>query len=274
MELLGIVSADNEIYQDREMSGYGLNLAWRNIVSQPTGNRVALERAIIYLPKERVREVLRQGLNPNVLLTQAVIFAVDEDGPLTLVSYRPRESRSDVRAAIKEDNLASAVILPPSPEVLENEGSAMTNSTTLQPEVIAREQKHENELLAQVPIETRPKNVRAPVELPAPVKKIERANAAKLPEVATLPAAASEAASADMAVQQGDKTSVEPLAALKRPSEDSAQKVVPVARPALKPLEGYIIQLAFNNREKAQRWAESMEKRGFAVSLTEAGSEG
>src|SRR5262245_16159017 len=45
IELLDIVSADSEIYQDREMSGYGLNLAWRNIVSQPTGSRVAVERA-------------------------------------------------------------------------------------------------------------------------------------------------------------------------------------------------------------------------------------
>src|SRR5262245_6750703 len=214
MELLGIVSSDSEIYQDREMSGYGLNLAWRNIVGQPTGSRVALERAVIYLPKERVREVLRQGLNPNALLTQAVIFAVEEDGPLRLVSYRPQESRSDVRAAIKEDNLASASILPAPPEVLENEGSSTSNPETVQPEVIAQERKQESEPLAQVPIETRPTNVRAPVELPAPVKEIERANVAPLPEVSMLPAAASEAATANVPAQEGDRISVGPLAAL------------------------------------------------------------
>jgi hypothetical protein len=47
-----------------------------------------------------------------------------------------------------------------------------------------------------------------------------------------------------------------------------------LTRPAVKSLEGFIIQLAFSDREKAQRWAESMEKRGYAVSLTEAGAEG
>ena len=45
-------------------------------------------------------------------------------------------------------------------------------------------------------------------------------------------------------------------------------------RPAAKPLAGFIVQLAFNDKEKAQRWADSMAKRGFAVSLTEAGTEG
>jgi len=47
-----------------------------------------------------------------------------------------------------------------------------------------------------------------------------------------------------------------------------------LTRPAAKSLEGFIIQLAFSDKEKAQRWAESMEKRGYAVSLTEAGAEG
>jgi hypothetical protein len=55
------------------------------------------------------------------------------------------------------------------------------------------------------------------------------------------------------------------VAALAKPS---------IARAAPKPLEGFIIQLAFNDKERAQRWAEGMEKKGFAVSLTEAGSEG
>jgi cell division protein FtsN len=274
IELLDIVSADNEIYQDREMSGYGLNLAWRNNVSQPTGSRVAVERAIIYISKERVREVLRQGVNPNELLTQAVIFAVEEDGPLTLVSYRPKESRSDVRAAIKEDNLNSASILPAAPEILARESNSMSYPEMAEPEVIAQEQKPEDPPIAQAPVETKRTNLRTPVELPAAVKEIERANVTKLPEVSMLPASASEAATTVVPPQEADSISVGPLAALKRPSEDSGQKVVPAVRPALKLLEGYIIQVAFNDREKAQRWAESMAKRGFAVSLTEAGGEG
>jgi cell division protein FtsN len=38
-----------------------------------------------------------------------------------------------------------------------------------------------------------------------------------------------------------------------------------------KALEGFIIQLAFTDRVDARRWAETMERRGYAVSVTEAG---
>jgi hypothetical protein len=106
-ELLGIISGDSDIYQDKELSGYGLNLAWRNILAEPAGNRVTMARAIIYFPKDRVRNFLRQELNQNDLLGNAVIYSVEEDGPLTLVSYQPREMRPDFRPAIREDDLAS-----------------------------------------------------------------------------------------------------------------------------------------------------------------------
>jgi DedD protein len=108
-ELLGIISGDSDIYQDKELSGYGLNLVWRNILSEPTGNRVTMARAIIYFPKDRVRNFLRHDLNQNELLGNAVIYSVEEDGPLTLVSYQPREMRPDFRPAIREDDLASVL---------------------------------------------------------------------------------------------------------------------------------------------------------------------
>jgi sporulation related protein len=107
-ELLGILSGDNEIYQDRELSGYGLNLTWRNTINEAAGNRVMLARAIVYLPKEKVRSFMRGETNQNELLADAVIFGEEEDGPLALVSYRPQVLTPDFRPAIREDNLASA----------------------------------------------------------------------------------------------------------------------------------------------------------------------
>jgi DedD protein len=107
VELLGIISGDSDIYQDKELSGYGLNLTWRNILADPAGNRVTMARAIIYFTKDRVRNFLRQELNQNDLLGNAVIYSVEEDGPLALVSYQPREMRPDFRPAIREDDLAS-----------------------------------------------------------------------------------------------------------------------------------------------------------------------
>jgi DedD protein len=71
-----------------------------------------------------------------------------------------------------------------------------------------------------------------------------------------------------------DKSAGEQIALLpNKPAEAAPPKPI-VARTVSKPLEGFIIQLAFNDKAKAQRWAEKMEKRGYAVSVTEAGSEG
>lgn len=106
-ELLAILAGDNEIFQDKELAGYGLNLAWRNVVAETPTNRVTLARAIIYLPKERVQSFLRRGVSHSDLLKEAVIFAVEDNGPLNLVSFQPREVKPDFRPAIREDNLTA-----------------------------------------------------------------------------------------------------------------------------------------------------------------------
>jgi hypothetical protein len=109
-ELLSILGSDKEIYQDKELSGYGLNLAWRTVVAEGAGNRVSMARAVVYFSKERVLNFLHQEVNANDLLANAVIFAVEDDGPLQLVSYQPHQSNSDYRPAIREDNLATAPV--------------------------------------------------------------------------------------------------------------------------------------------------------------------
>jgi DedD protein len=267
LELLAIMSGDNEIYQDREMSGYGLNLAWRNVVTEPAGNRVTLERAIIYFSKEKVRNLLRQGPNPNDLLGDAVIFAVEEDGPLTLVSYRPQESRPDVRMAIQEDNLASAANTPRSPAAAANAVGAEKSVQTALPEQVALNQKAEG---------------RAPVGLPtAPAKSVERAQPietnrpASVAKPATPPLSEAPSAPAPVATpaQESENYQSGPLASLKNRPAEVVQEKPAAVRPA-KPLAGFVVQLAFNDKAKAQRWADSMAKRGYAVSLTEAGTEG
>ncbi|HEX7230094.1 MAG TPA: SPOR domain-containing protein [Candidatus Binatia bacterium] len=113
-DLLRILSGDGELYQDGELTGYGLNLAWRNVVTDPAGNRVMMARAIVYLPKDKVRNYLRNEIKQNELLAGAVIFGEEEDRPLTLVSYRPQDTQPDVRPAIREDNLTAAAESKPS----------------------------------------------------------------------------------------------------------------------------------------------------------------
>jgi DedD protein len=259
--LLEIVSADSDIFQDREMSGYGLNFSWRNVVSGPSGKRVALERAILYFPKEQVRTFLAQGLDQNALLGVSVIFAVEEDGPLKLVSYRPQNMTPDVRPIIQEDNLASSATKPGSAKAAKaaNLGAG---------DQVATERKSDT---------------RAPVKLPlSTVKPSESAGPqgptqGALTRTGTAPKSDTQASPAPLGpsgTPAGDKPSAVELAALKNPVEP----VVPGQQSALgstsKQLEGFVVQVAFADKEKAQRWAESMERRGYAVSLTQAGGEG
>jgi cell division protein FtsN len=282
LELLAILSGDNEIYQDREMSGYGLNLAWRNVVSQSSGNRVALERAIIYFPKEQVRNLVRQAVNLNELLADVVIFAVEEDGPLKLVSYRPEEPRPDVRAAIQEANLSGAS----SPPRTVGTGARTTASdkpvqaqradrAPVPPESGSRESVVSNR-------EDRPPPLAGPVSLsssmkPDPVgsQQLETHSPSNALRAEGLPKqAVSPVADALPRTEPNGEARVAPLAALRSSTGANTAESSSIARPTAKPLEGYVIQLAYNDRERAQRWAESMTRRGFAVSITEAGSDG
>ena len=99
-ELLVILASDLEIYNDREMSGYGLNFTWRS-----RDSRTNTERAIVYFAKEKVRAYLRQDINDNTLLSEAVIFVMGPEGQANLMSFRAQEPMPDVRAPIKEQVL-------------------------------------------------------------------------------------------------------------------------------------------------------------------------
>jgi hypothetical protein len=99
-ELLVILASDLEIYNDREMSGYGLNFTWRTRDSRPN-----TERAIVYFAKEKVRAYLRQDINDNTLLSEAVIFVMGREGQANLMSFHAPEPTPDIRAPIKEQVL-------------------------------------------------------------------------------------------------------------------------------------------------------------------------
>jgi hypothetical protein len=123
-ELLAILTGDAAIYQEKEVSGYALNLSWRNIVVDDRGPRVALERAIVYFPKEKVRGFLARQETRNDLLAQGAIFAMEDDRAPTLVSFRATEPRQDFRPPIREENLAGTK-LDPEPK-LETQAQAST----------------------------------------------------------------------------------------------------------------------------------------------------
>src|SRR5215813_2350976 len=117
IELLSILASDADIYQEKDVSGYGLNLSWRKVVREPSGPRVSLERAVAYFSKQKVRAFLRQEVSQNDLLEVAVIFVVEEDVPMRLVTYRPVQPKPDFRAPIQEQTLADKTGKVGKPEI-------------------------------------------------------------------------------------------------------------------------------------------------------------
>ena len=64
-QLLAILANDMEIYNDKEVAGYGLNFSWRSIAQTPAGPHMTLEGAVVYVPKEEARRLVTQQIEPE-----------------------------------------------------------------------------------------------------------------------------------------------------------------------------------------------------------------
>ena len=71
-----------------------------------------------------------------------------------------------------------------------------------------------------------------------------------------------------------EKPTGEQLALVRKKPIEMVPENKALSQPPPKALEGFIIQLAFHDKDKAQHWAENMQRRGYAVSITEAGVDG
>jgi cell division septation protein DedD len=119
----------------------------------------------------------------------------------------------------------------------------------------------------QKPVEKLPQiPAQAKIESPLPTAVVPKNEVSPKPK----PAAKLPAASA-LQEPLADKPAPEQLALLTRPAAPVIESK-PLARPAPRALEGFIIQVAFSDKETAQSWAEKMQQRGYAVSVTEAGN--
>lgn len=363
-ELLSILSSDAQIFQEKELSGYGLSFTWRNTVPGPNGSRVTLDRAIIYFPKEKVNRYLKQEVAQNNLLGDAVIFAVEEEGPAKLVSYSPQVLKPDFRPPVQEETLgvasgASGLVTdlskPPEPaatELPKTQESAVTEGSeqpVLKESTLRSPAAHRPPDGKSAPVTaSNPRGQESALVPPArsivntakpdrlqekspdrrPVSgenattlaeghrkaqdpKVESeltesksqaniiGNPASPPSVASAPPrtaplrALKQQADMNEAVAKPEEKPTErppspvapasekvseirtheQTAALTKPSMVPVENKSTAPRPISKPLEGYIIQLSFPFKNEAQRWAGLLEKRGFSLSMTEAGDD-
>ena len=258
-DLLGILAGDTAIYQEKEVSGYGLNFSWRNVGAKVGEGGVILERAVVYFSKEKVRAFLQQQIGQDGLLDEATIFAAAQDGAMSLVNYRGGGAK-DSRASVEEQKIAGAKAEPKS-LIVETPLRSSAGEESKQRQSVKKEQ------LAPVAADATVKQNNAPEQKPAQpvVGKPENRTA----ETAAVPAARSEPASKGI-----EKSGGEPIASLRSSRTESAPEKKPLVRPLPTTLEGFIIQLAFTEANAAQQWAKTLGQRGYRVSLTEAGGEG
>jgi cell division protein FtsN len=330
-ELLSILASDSDIYREKEVNGYGLNLSWRNLVPDAARPRISLERSTLYFPKARVRSFLQGDLSQNILLSEAVIFAVVEDGPMKLVSYRPQELKPDSRRPIQEEPLIAGRV-PAKPEAQSErpvseapatkpimvkepgksaaESLSLSNAKTVEPTAQIRwpeQPEDRDEEIPEVysPTEVSVASSASPMELSKPKESpvnqtregIVRKPESKDLSTKELASREQETTESKYAEPKGDLASLPVLPVLppittapkvEKSSEEqlkehasleikpakTSSREEPVTRLSPVVLQGFVIQLGFSEMRDAQLWAETLERRGFAVSLTEAGNTG
>jgi len=314
-ELLSILVSDADIYQEKEVNGYGLNLSWRNFISDAAGPKISLERAVLYFSKARVRTFLRGDLTQSAFLGEVVMFAVVDDGPMKLVSYRPRELKPDWRAPIQEEILGAGGV-PAQPGAQSER--LISLAPAAKPSIAAKEQAKtatealllSNEKLAETTVEPRlsmkpdqgnpvAPSTEKPTEVPYVDPPAMEPSESRLPIVQTKEAMVAKQDSIDrlqhvVLKNEPGLPGASPVPSITNvPTEtksmgEQSKKQEPLASKSAKPatkeelttrsapqvLQGFVIQLAFGEMRDARGWAETLERRGFTVSLTEAGSSG
>lgn len=280
-ELLRILAGDPAIEQDAEVSGYGLNFSWRNVASKESASGVFLERTVVYLSKEKVRAFLRQQITPNDLLGDATLFAAEQDRPMNLISFKARGAASPARVSTEQPAVgeskpaAEAEIAVATATVKEQKSVSAATKSTEETAPVMRGGEVKTAEAAVVP-KAEPKTSEmkpAPVAESSPTDKSPAPSSAPAERMPQHEAPAKVEIRAENAPPKSlEKTAAAQIASARvKPTEPLPEKKI--SRPPAKSLEGFIIQLAFTEANAAQRWAKTLEQRGYATSLTEAGAD-
>jgi len=92
-EVLAILMSDTTIAEDQKVAGYGLNFSWRNMLRTPSGPRMAMQEAVIYIPKKKSERFLKQQIDQDELLGTSTIFVRQGENPAQQVRYLPPPSQ-------------------------------------------------------------------------------------------------------------------------------------------------------------------------------------
>jgi hypothetical protein len=252
-ELLAILSNDTEIYNDKEVAGYGLNFSWRSLAQTPSGPHLTLEGAVVYVPKEEAHKLLDQQIALEELLGRAVIFARQGEHPAKLVRRLPSAPSPEVRAPTQQKTAAASSQVPTS--VLETEVEEKPDEPPAAPSApLAKAHKSE----VRAPAHQQPPATPSQV----PTSMVET----KVPEKPDEPPAAPSAPLAEAQRHEAPST---------QERQDSLhlkeQAPTPEAQQHLQVMGGYLIQLAFLEGAEAEHWSDRFSGEGYSTAMSIAG---
>ena len=254
-ELLAILANDMEIYNDKEVAGYGLNFSWRSIAQTPAGPHMTLEGAVVYVPKEEARRLVTQQIEPEELLGKAVIFARQGEHPAKLVPHPPSAPSPEARAPTHQQTAAT------SPQVLTS--------------VIKTEEEEKKAEPPVAPSAPLAKAQHSEVEAPT-----HQQTAATSPQVPTSVIKTEVEEKKADPLQEGKGESAKAKGAVATQArQDSLQLKEQAPAPLLEAqqppqaMRGYLIQLSFLEGAEAEHWSGHFSGEGYstAMSMVEEG---
>jgi hypothetical protein len=169
-EILAILASDTAIAEDLKVAGYGLNFSWRNMLRTPSGPRMAMKEAVIYIPKKKSERFLKQQIDHDELLGTSTIFVRQGENPSQQVRYLPPPSQPWLQPP---PSLVEAQTVDPQEQGQRKEGAA--SRTARQPEQQLAPDKPPLETVRRAPLSPPPRRVSPEEQLFDPPTRTQEA---------------------------------------------------------------------------------------------------
>lgn len=266
--ILAVLASDTTIADDPKVAGYGINFSWRNMLRTPSGPRMSMREAVIYVPKKKSERFLNQQIEHDELLGTSAIFVRQGEKAAQQVRYSPPSSQPWLQA-------------PPVSSMSQDKNFLMSASTS-------RSQLQESQSL--VSRDRGPLDISQSVPLPSPSPQEPVATTGQPIPSPSLTTLSSSRKKQEQTLSRENL----PLSTSKRPplslapqqhaspesqlfdppsnTEDTSIKTTFLSPQQTAPLQSsredhYLVQFSFSELLEAQRWVNILKEGGYETSL-------
>lgn len=233
-EILAILASDTTIADDPKVAGYGINFSWRNMLKTPSGPRMSMREAVIYVPKKKSERFLNRQIEHDELLGTSAIFVRQGEQAAQQVRYSPPSSQPSISPDQESLDIPQPAPVPAT-SLQEPAANVDQPNLTPAPTVLSPLQKQQEQNLSRE--KSPPTPTRRP-PFPSPQQSISpEGHLFDLPQARNISAM---------------KTALSP------------QRTTPL-QPSHK--DSYLVQFTFAELLEAQRWVDTLKEGGYVTLL-------